>query len=102
MVNDKKSKLIIHAPGLKLHFPRKQVYPSSGEVQLRCKCGSMRFRLFVKPMAEHDNKWARCTSVVCTNARCQKIMGITPEAILDTEGEREELEKEEREYVKPN
>lgn len=59
----------------------------------------MRFRLFVKPMVDHAETWARATSIVCTNQKCQKIIGVTPEAILDVEGKRDELTKKEREYV---
>lgn len=94
---NEKSKLIIHTPKAVLHVPGKQVHPGSGEVALRCRCGCMRFRFFVRPDPKHDRKWARGSAIVCTNAKCQKIVGITPEGYLDVEGVQTTLKKEDRE-----
>lgn len=87
---------VIHTRETPLRVPGKTVIPGFGEVRLRCRCGSMKFQVFVVAMPEHGEKWARARSIVCANSKCQKIIGVTPEAILDVEGERTTLEKQER------
>ena len=96
-----KSKLIIHSPKATLHVPGRQVYPGSGEVALRCRCGSMKFRVFVKPDPAHDRKWARGSAIVCSNAKCQKIIGLTPEGYLDVEGVQSTMSPQEQERGDP-
>jgi hypothetical protein len=93
----RKSKLIIHTPRATLHVPGKQVIPGTGEVALRCRCGCMKFRLFVRPDSQHDRKWAKGSAIVCTNVKCQWIIGFTPEGYLDVEGVQTTLAKEDRE-----
>jgi hypothetical protein len=91
-----KSKLIIHSPKATLHVPGRQVYPGRDEVALRCECGSMKFRIFVKPDPAHDRKWARGSAIVCSNQGCLKVIGLTPEGYLDIEGVQTTLPVEEQ------
>ena len=93
IAGDGKSKLIIHTPKTTLRVPGRQVDPGFGEVALRCECGSMKFRLFVKPDPAHARKGAKGSAIVCSNSSCQKIIGLTPEGYLDVEGVQTTLEK---------
>ena len=88
-----KSRIIIHTPKSTLHVPGRQVYPGRDEVKLRCRCGSMKFQVYVKPDPAHARKWAKGSAIVCSNASCQKIIGLTPEGYLDIEGVQTTLEE---------
>lgn len=87
---------MVHIPTATLHIPGRQVVPGGHEKNLRCRCGSMKFRVFVVPAPEHGMRWARANAIVCTNAKCQRVIGVTPEAFLDIEGETLSVSKKEQ------
>jgi len=96
-MSEQKSPAIHIAGRQTLHIPGKRVYPGRDEFALRCSCGSMRFRVFMVPDPALDKKWARCGSIVCLNVKCQRVIGVTPEGILDTDGEAQNVKREDRE-----
>ena len=80
--------MIVHVPTAKLRMRTKEVYPSDGDLLLRCQCESTKWRAHVRPMLDGQ---PMMVEIVCDN--CQRIIKLDDANKLDVTGVKGELSR---------
>lgn len=74
----------ILVPRARLKTPIKQVFPSRGELRMRCQnCNGMSFVVHVRPYGKDMNA-ARVTELVCEG--CKRVFHLDGQANLESDG----------------